>query len=102
MVDSLDLKVKKSIIGQGGRARISKDTFDELGIKEMGDLLVVARGSKTVLVEAYADVLVEKDYIRLRWSDLNRLDALEEDTVTVNKYKPITKKISKRVKKIIR
>ncbi len=100
--DSVEMKVKKSIIGQGGRARISKDTFEELGMKEMGDLIVVSKESKSILVEAYSDVLVDKDYIRLRWSDLNRLDVLEEDIVTINRYKPVGKKITRKVKRIIK
>ncbi len=101
MNNSTQLKIKKSIIGQPGRARISEHMFDELGLKEHGDLLVVERNSRTILVEAYADILVEEGYIRVRWNDLNKLDALEEDTVNICPYKPITRKIKKRVKKII-
>ncbi len=95
------LKIKKSIIGQPGRARISEKSFHELELGERGDLLILERDSRTVLVEAYADILVEEGYIRVRWNDLNKLDALEEDTVSVYPYKPITKKIKKRVKKVI-
>ena len=102
MEDPIYLKVKKSIIGQGGRARISKKIFDKLEVQDIGDLIVVEHNNNTILVEAYADVLVDEDYIRLRWNDLNRLQVLEEDTVTVKKYKPLSRKITKKVKKMIR
>lgn len=96
-----EFKVKKSIIGHAGRARISQEGLDKLGIRESGDLVVLEAGSRTVLVELYADVLVEEGYIRIRGCDLKRLDALEHDSINVHPYKPITKKIRKRVREVI-
>ncbi len=101
MPNGIELQIRSSIIGRPGRARISEECFSELEIGGQGDLIIVERETKTVLLEAYSDILVEDGYIRVRWNDLNRLAAVEHDTVHIYPYKPLTRKIRKRVKKII-
>lgn len=99
-MEKIELRVKKSCIGQSGRARIAKDSFENLGLNK-GDLVIVSYQGNTVLVEGYSDVLVEEGYIRLRYNDLQRLDALEEDTVQINPYNSLTKNLKSKVKRII-
>lgn len=96
----VQLKIKKSVIGKGGRARIAEPSFEEIGVEE-GDLVVIESDDRTVLVEAYSDIIVEDGYIRVRYTDMERLEVLEEDTISVYPYKPISKKIKKRSKRVI-
>ncbi|MFO7992292.1 MAG: hypothetical protein R6U61_08400 [Thermoplasmata archaeon] len=99
-MEKIELRIKKSCIGQSGRARIAQDSFDKLELQN-GDLVIVSYRGNSVLVEGYSDILVEEGYIRLRYNDLQRLDALEEDTVQISSYNPLTKKLKKKMKKII-
>lgn len=97
----LELRVKKSIIGKGGRARVCESAFESLELEE-GDLITVHHHGNSILVEAYSDFIVEDGYLRIRYNDMERLSVVEESDVEVSKYESVRKGMKTRVKKIIK
>ncbi len=96
--EHLELKVEKSSIGIGGRARVRTSVFDELGLSD-GDPLTVAFEDKGIVVEGYSDDLIKEGYIRLRRKDIERLDIYEDDIVKILPYTKTGKKVSKIIKR---
>ena len=94
---SVKLKVKKSKITIGGRARLHSDVIVELrgpeeeceeeckeeDVEEMGDLIVVATEDTRILVRAFWDQMIDKDVISLRPPDYEKLGVDEGDEVEV-------------------
>ncbi len=63
--DSVSLRVKRSVIAQGGRTRICKSAFDKLSITE-GDRLSLEFGRSAIIVSGYTDDFVEDGYIAIK------------------------------------
>jgi len=100
-MSSVELRVKKSIIGKGGRARICESAFEELELNQ-GDLITINHHGNSILLEAYSDFIVEDGYLRLRFNDMERLNVVEEGNVKVDRYESLNKQITKKVKKIVK
>ncbi len=84
------LDVEKSPIKFGGRARVSKNTLNELGI-DNGDQVVVSSESKDILVTIFSDDLLDDRVIRLREDDRKKLDVEEGQTVKIARHKKLLK-----------
>ena len=93
-LSSVKLRVHRSRIPVGGRARIHKDVLVQLQgpeikkmkdgeIEHLYDMIVIATEKKRILVKAFWDTLMSKDVISLRPPDLEKLGISHDEEVNV-------------------
>ena len=97
------MQVQTRAFPSRGRARVHESVLPELGI-ETGENIEIQRyplaeeeKPKPLVLSAYADTMVEKDFIRMSPEDIARLGIAEGDTVIVRRKVPLTEVIGKKV-----
>lgn len=88
MTQEMTLEVKESPVQFGGRAKVNSDIFEGLDIQE-GDQVVVSSKNSDILVSLYSDNLIEKNFIKLRKNDMDKLTIREGDEVQVREHKSL-------------
>ncbi len=92
MTESRSLKVEKSPVKSGGRARVNTESIEDLEVDD-GELIVVSSDRKDILVSVYGDDLINLGKIKLRKLDVEKLGVGEGQTVNIKKHKKLLNKL---------
>lgn len=81
--NNIYVRIRKSRVKKGGRARICRSAFNELSLSQGGSVIVENR-DRHILVNIFTDPLVEEGQIYLREDDLRRLGAGEGEEIKIS------------------
>ncbi|MFO8109603.1 MAG: hypothetical protein R6U17_03640 [Thermoplasmata archaeon] len=91
MPPPVELKVKPSVVRIGGTARTDNDTMKTLMMND-GELAVISSEKKDILVNLFADSLIESGCIKLREGDMKKLSVNSGDMVRVRAHENLLSK----------